>query len=96
MDINKIQQDVSEWAYKVFQEATLSSIFNHIRSELEEIEKEPHDVSEWADVMILFIQAAYNENHSMTQIFKAVEDKFEINKKRKWGKPNELGYVEHI
>lgn len=95
-EIDNLQFDLTEWANSIFTQSTLSSRLNHLRSELEEVEKDPKDILEWADVLTLYMNAAANEGFKMTEILIAVEDKFEINRNRQWGKPNELGYVEHI
>jgi NTP pyrophosphatase (non-canonical NTP hydrolase)/DNA-directed RNA polymerase subunit RPC12/RpoP len=51
---------------------------------------------EFADCFMLLIDAASHEQITINMLAEATARKLEINKKRKWGKPNELGYTEHI
>lgn len=51
---------------------------------------------EFADCMMLLLDAASHHNIHATQLFASVQEKLEINKKRKWGKPDENGVVEHV
>lgn len=51
---------------------------------------------EFADCFMLLIDAAAHEQITIDMLADATARKLEINKKRKWGKPNELGYVEHL
>lgn len=48
---------------------------------------------EMADMVLLIISAA---SHCDIDLNKAVWEKLEINKKRKWGKPDAEGVVSHI
>jgi len=51
---------------------------------------------EIADCMMLLLDVAAHEQYTFKLIMMAVEDKLEINKRRKWGEPDENGVVEHI
>ena len=51
---------------------------------------------EFADCFFLLFGAAAAYGMSYEDISKAVAEKFEINKARKWGKPNASGVVNHI
>lgn len=51
---------------------------------------------EIADCMTLLLDIAAHEQYTVKLIMMAVEDKLEINKKRKWGEPDENGVFEHI
>ena len=51
---------------------------------------------EFADCFMLLIDAAAHEQISIGMLAEATARKLEINKKRKWGDANELGYFEHI
>lgn len=96
MNWNDFQLEYTKWAMSVFTHATISSKLAHLRSELDEIEKKPEDIEEWADVMLLYLGAAQLAGHSIGNIFLAAQKKAEKNKKRKWGNPNKEGYVEHV
>lgn len=51
---------------------------------------------EYADCFMLLLDSAAHENISADSLFKFTMKKLEINKLRKWGKPDENGVCEHI
>ena len=51
---------------------------------------------ELADCLTLLLDVASHENINVNDLLDASFEKLEINKKRKWGKPDENGVVEHI
>ena len=59
-------------------------VVDHIRKELEEILKDPWDLNEWCDVIILAIDGAWREGFPPEQIIAAVHDKLSKNEKRSW------------
>jgi hypothetical protein len=78
--------------------ARTAGILAHIRKELVEIEANPGDVSEWADLIILAIDGAWRAGHSPEAIEAAVPAKIAINEGRSWpdwraADPN--GPIEH-
>lgn len=56
----------------------------HIRKELEEIERDPSDLMEWIDVIILAIDGAHRAGHSPAEIAYSLQYKQRINEARKW------------
>lgn len=94
--IDRFQEEAGEWAKKTFPNATLESRFNHMIDEMGEVQDKPQDAMEWADVYLLFQQAALAEGFTMTAIFSAARRKQDINERRKWGKPNKDGFSEHV
>ena len=87
---------MTNWAEETFPQRTNHSILTHLRRELDEIEASPDKLEEWADAMLLFMHGLRERGFDMHLLTVALETKFEINKKRKWGKPDEHGVVEHI
>jgi hypothetical protein len=56
-----------------------------------------HEIKmEFADCFMLLIDAAAHFPLTMDAIYKATEEKLEINKNRKWGQQDENGVIEHI
>jgi hypothetical protein len=51
---------------------------------------------ELADCFILLFDSAAHEQININGIVNAIKEKLEINKKRKWGRPDENGIIEHI
>lgn len=74
-----------EWAQETFGPGERTNgVVTHIRKELVEIENEPHDVTEWADVLILAFDGAMRHGYTPDDIIKAYHDKMEINYQRDW------------
>lgn len=56
----------------------------HIESEVQEIRKNPTDLGEWVDVIILAFDGALRAGYSPLEIGHGLSDKLKINEKRKW------------
>lgn len=96
IDMNDLQYDLRKWTGKQFPERTMHSILSHLKSEIEELEAAPKDIMEFADCFMLLLDAASFQDIYMSDIWRAIGEKLEINKKRDWGNPNADGFVEHI
>lgn len=59
-------------------------ILAHIRKELTEIERDPLDLEEWIDVIILALDGAWRAGHRPQEIAKALSMKQEKNFSRTW------------
>jgi len=94
--IDEFQRQVSKWAEDTFPGSHIGSRMAHLRDELNEVESNPGDSFEWADVLLLFMHAAVQAGHSMTGILSAARAKHKINLERVWGEPDERGVVRHI
>ena len=103
--IRRYIEDQIEWSKKVFgdpADAPKDYGFDgkatcaHIRSELIEIEKNPTDIYEWIDVIILALDGAWRSGASPFKIISVLLDKQRINFARKWGKRNAQGFIEHV
>lgn len=103
-ELQKLMDDISEWSDNTFgdYERTIP-ILHHLKKEvpelIEAIEKEGTISSalfEFADCFMLLLDAAHHHGYTADDILFATMEKLKINKKRKWGKPDENGVVEHI
>jgi hypothetical protein len=93
--------EITEWQRQTFTEATTISKVEHLKEELEELVldvtlNKPGKRLEFADCFILLFGAAAVDGMSYQDICEAIQEKFQINKLRKWGKPNGKGVVNHI
>lgn len=61
-----------------------AGVLDHIRKELGEIEAEPHDLSEWIDVVILAFDGAWRAGYSPDDIVSALIAKQARNEARQW------------
>ena len=64
--------------------ARTSGVVDHIRKELQEIEAQPADLSEWIDVVILALDGAWRAGHSPEAIVAALVAKQDKNEARRW------------
>ncbi len=96
IDPNDFQYDQHQWAKETFKGQPLSGKFAHLRREIKELEDDPTDLMEYADCYSLLADIAAKNDIYLSDIHSAAIRKLEINKKRKWGKPNADGSVEHI
>lgn len=85
------------WSLSTFGEGQRTEgLCRHIEKELSEIRKNPNDVFEWVDVIILAIDGAWRSGHSPLQIVNALVQKQAINFERKWSLSKEDEPTEHI
>lgn len=62
-----------------------------------ELARQIHETEiEYADCFMLLLDSAHHFGLSAENIVDLTREKLEINKKRKWGNPDENGVVEHI
>ena len=67
----------------------------HLQDEIVELKENPNDEMEWADCMLLLLDAAWRKGHTVDDLLEFSIKKLEINKKRTWEKkPN--GVYKHI
>lgn len=103
--------DISNWSDATFGENQRNpAILYHLKKEVNELiesvelyeENKPNttllnDVKlEFADAFILLLDSAFHIGFTSEDIYKIIYCKLEINKSRKWGKPDENGVIEHI
>lgn len=95
--LDALQREVGEWGDKTFPVSTVSSVLAHFQKEVKELVEAysngQADPSEIADCQLLLIHLAHKTGASIRD---EVRRKFEINKARKWGKPDAQGVVEHV
>lgn len=96
-------ETITAWQKETFPNATALSKIAHLKKELPELEEaikndwlQTSTFMEFADCFFLLFGAAAACGHSYEDIISAIDQKFEINKARQWGKPDADGVVEHI
>lgn len=80
------------WANATFGHATNQSRANHLVKEALELQQEPDNMEECADVFLLLGHIAQGPE----RLAAAVRDKLAKNKLRKWGPVQANGIVEHV
>lgn len=84
------------WQDETFPLSTSESRACHLAREARELENNPTDFLEMADVLLLLSHLAKGKNGPNVSLTRAVIEKQEINKKRIWGAPDDKGVVEHL
>jgi len=59
-------------------------VLDHIRKELGEVEKDPADLEEWVDVVLLALDGAWRAGHEPEDIAAGIKAKQAKNEARKW------------
>jgi hypothetical protein len=101
-EIERLTIEIGRWSDHQFgssdQDGDRAGILTLLRlkMELEELLGTPNALEEWADVLMLYLDAARRRGITVQEVLSATWDKLEVNRKRKWGKPDADGVVEHI
>ncbi|MEI6507266.1 MAG: dATP/dGTP pyrophosphohydrolase domain-containing protein [Bacteroidota bacterium] len=93
--------EISAWQNQTFGQATPLSKIAHLSEELDELVSDiktnaPDRRLEFADCFFLLFGSAAADGMTYEDICNAIQEKFEINKARNWGKPDKNGVVKHI
>ena len=91
-DFRAFQAEVTRWANETFPGSTLDAKLAHLRQEIDEIEAEPGDGSEYADCLLILLHAA---GANGIDLFAEAQKKHQVNLSRTWGKPDAQGVVRH-
>ena len=94
-------EDIIKWQNETFGRASTMSKMHHLLQEIIELveairSNDPNKRLEFADCFLLLFGAAASDGMSYYEICQAINEKMEINKKRKWGEPDKNGVVNHI
>lgn len=97
-DWQGLQDAIGQWADGVFGSRFGSphGIIEHLSREVEELRAEPFASEEYADMLMLVMDAARNAGFDMTALYGATWRKLEVNRARQWGTPDEHGIIEHV
>ena len=93
--------EIVAWQQVTFPKANPMSKLAHLAEELQELHDDLKNNNserrlEFADCFLLLFGCAASDGMSYDDICKAIAEKFEIVKKRKWGEPDANGVVKHI
>jgi NTP pyrophosphatase (non-canonical NTP hydrolase) len=101
--IQVLLDDIGVWSTKTFPNQTSISKLCHLTKEVEELKEaiakkhsREEKALEFADCFTLLFDSARIEGFNASDIKEAMEAKYEINKNRKWGVPDENGVIHHV
>lgn len=84
------------WSLDTFgMKVTIHGVLAHLRKEVDEAERNPRDLEEWADVILLAIEGACRSHFTGEQLCRAIVKKHEKNTKRTWKEASGGGHFEH-
>lgn len=89
----------SEWSQATFgtdAERGPIGALKHLKKECDECLAKPDDREEYADLLILVLDASRRAGIKPMQLIELAQAKIEVNKKRQWPKPTSDEPVEHI
>ena len=91
--LTNFQEIYGDWADRTFPKSTDKSRIGHIKLEVLELDENPDDPLEAADIVLLLLHHAHRHGYDLLT---ATREKFEIIKKRNWLPPNEDGICFHV
>jgi NTP pyrophosphatase (non-canonical NTP hydrolase) len=96
---NLLYRKIGKWQEKTFPGSNYKTKFNHLLDEIVELGDSLDSgtideiKNELADCFILLLGICYVFG---VRPVKIIRRKYKVNKKRKWGKPNEYGVISHV
>lgn len=95
--IQQLQDKIANWSDSTFGSGRPATTpLHHLAKEVSELIEAPDDRMEYADCLMLLLDAYRMSGGSADDLVEACYQKLEINQQRKWGKPDKNGVVEHI
>lgn len=97
--LHKIVCEQSEWSQATFgtdQERGPMGALLHLEQEAREAQECPDDVTEYADCLLLIIDASRRAGIEPLDLLRHTYDKLQVCKQRKWPVPNGDQPVQHI
>ncbi len=96
-ELGRFQIEAARWADRTFGECRMpDGAIAHLAKEVGELADKPFDDWEYADCLMLLLDAASNAGIGADDLLNTAWEKLAINQQREWGEPDENGVVEHI
>lgn len=95
--IQHLQDRVSTWSILTFGSLRPPTApLNHLLKEVQEAIEKPQDIVEYADCMLLLLDAAAKAGFNTNQLIEASFHKLRICEGREWAEADENGVREHV
>lgn len=85
----QVRREHAEWSQATFGNVGPIGPLKHLRREVLETIKKPHDLIEWADMQFLLWDAQSRAGITDEQITQAMTEKLAVNKLREWPEPKD-------
>lgn len=107
-ELQTLMDAIAKWSDATFGEGQKTiPILYHLQKEVSELMEavtldkalgrwSDKTTEEFADCFMLLIDAATHHGITAKELIDVSQAKLEINKNRKWGKPDENGVIEHL
>jgi hypothetical protein len=95
MTFQQLQDLIGQWSEVTFDDASPLPKIHHLKHEVDELLAEPYDRFEYADCLILLVDAARKAGISADALVETAFAKMEINKRRVWV-ADERGVSHHL
>lgn len=97
--LDDLASSLSRWSQATFgtdQERGPIGPIKHLKKECDEVLADPTNREEYADLLILVLDASRRAGIKPLELIRASIKKMELNKTRQWGKPVNDEPVEHL
>ncbi|HEX3856543.1 MAG TPA: dATP/dGTP pyrophosphohydrolase domain-containing protein [Verrucomicrobiae bacterium] len=94
--LQHLQQRIERFQTEKFTGQLLSAKLKHLEKEIGELQTDPDDLMEWADVFILLLGSAAEYGLNTDELIALAHKKMNINDSRTWGAPDAEGVCHHI
>lgn len=97
-EFGRFQEEAGRWSDSVFGvDRNPRGPIAHLKKEVDELLDNPYDDMEYADCLMLILDAARCAGIPADDLLNTAWDKLAINRDlRDWGKPDADGVVEHV
>jgi hypothetical protein len=94
-ELQLLQDRIEKFQREKFPAQPMSAKLRHCGHEIRELQENPDDDSEWADVFILLLGAAAQYGFTASNLISITHRKMDINEKREWHEPDKHGVCRH-
>lgn len=98
-DLFMLINDHAKWSQETFgsdEERDCIGPLEHLKKEIEEVKQNPADVTEWADMFLLYLDGLRRAGIGFPMMLEVARRKHEHNKTRKWNKAENGKPSEHV
>jgi hypothetical protein len=94
--LQQLQDEAVAFAAERFPGQSTEGVICHLCREVRELQADPADHMEMADILLLLLQVADRGRVSAQALIENAFTKLEINRRRTWGTPDAEGVVQHV
>lgn len=97
--LDEVARDQAEWSQQTFgtdtERGPLGAL-RHLEREAREAQQAPSDLTEYADCLLLLLDASRRAGFTPLELLGAARDKMRVNRSRTWPKPVDGQPCEHV